>query len=184
MYTCRECERPINPASELCPYCGADLTEDPAASQQDPGTKPSLPLVLLRWSVLLAAMWAFLWFVLPERRGNATAQAEARAIALLRETRTALLAYAEAQGGSLPRSLEALPPESALRVRQAAQAALREGYELFYTPGPPSEAGRVTSFLLRARASNYGFRNFFMDETGVLRATQENRPATAQDPPI
>ena len=27
MYTCRECERPINQATEICPYCGADLTE-------------------------------------------------------------------------------------------------------------------------------------------------------------
>lgn len=183
MYTCRECDRPINPASELCPYCGADLTAEPPG-QEAPGKKPSLPLVLLRWAVLLAAMWAFLWFVLPERRGNATAQAEARAIELLRETRAALLAYAEAKGGSLPPSLEALPPESALRVRQAAQAALREGYELFYTPGPPSEAGRVTSFTLRARAGNYGYRSFFTDETGVLRATQESRQATVQDPPI
>jgi len=182
MYTCRECDRPINPASELCPYCGADLTEEPPRPVG--AKKPNLLLVVLRWAVLLAAMWAFLWFVLPERRGDAAAQAEARAIELLRETRAALLAYAEAQNGSFPPSLEALPRESGQRVRQAAQVALREGYELFYTPGPPNEHARVTSFTLRARASNYGYRNFFTDETGLLRATRENRQATIQDPPI
>jgi hypothetical protein len=184
MYTCRDCDRPINPASELCPYCGADLTEEPTPGPQTASKKPNLPLVVLRWAVLLTAMWAFLWFVLPERRGNATAQAEARAIELLLETRAALLAYAETQGGSFPPSFEALPRESGQRVRQAAQVALREGYELFYTPGTPNEDGRVTSFALRARASNYGYRNFFTDETGLLRATRENRHPTIQDPPI
>jgi len=32
------------------------------------------------------------------------------------------------------------------------------------------------------RAGNYGYRNFYADETGVIRATRENRPATPQDP--
>jgi len=184
MYTCRECDQPINPASELCPYCGADLTAEAAPGPEAPAKKPNPLLMALRWTVLLAAMWAFLWFVLPERKGNATAQAEARAIELLRETRAALSAYAEAQGGSFPPSLEALPPESHERVRLAAQNALREGYELFYTPEPPNADGRVTSFALRARAGHYGYRNFFTDETGTLRATRENRQATIQDPSI
>lgn len=182
MYTCRECERPINQATELCPYCGADLTPDAQPAAEAPG-KRSVVRTLLQWGVLLAAMWGFLWFVLPQS-GDPKARAEARAIELLRETRAALTAYADAQGGVYPPSLEALPRESAAAVRQAAQRALGEGYRIEYTPGALNSEGRVASFSLRARAGNFGYRNFFTDQSGVVRATGENRPATGDDPQI
>ena len=181
MYTCRECERPVNQATELCPYCGADLT---VPVEVEHASKKRSPLgAVVRWGVLLAAIWGFLWFVLPERRGDTAAQAEAQAIEMLRLAQTALAAHADAQG-SFPRSLDQLPADSAAAVRQAAQRALSKRYDLLYTPGPPGPDGRVSSFALRARAGHYGYRNFFVDQTGVVRATRENRPATADDPPI
>lgn len=181
MYTCRECERPVNQATEVCPYCGADLT---ASVEAEDTAKKRRPLgAVVRWGVLLAAIWGFLWFVLPERRGDTTAQAEAQAIELLRLAQTALAAHADAQG-SFPPSLDQLPAESAAAVREAAQRALRDRYDLVYAPGPAGPDGRVSSFALRARAGHYGYRNFFVDQTGVVRATRENRAATADDPPI
>ena len=183
MYTCRECERPINQATELCPYCGADLTAGAEPSGQETPKKRNLVIVLLRWGVLLGAIWAFLWYVLPES-GDPRARAEQRALELLLETRTALVTYADAQGGGFPASLDALPRESAAGVRQAAQRALGEGYRIEYAAGSLNPAGHVTSFSLRARAGNFGYRNFFTDQTGVIRATRENRNATADDPPI
>lgn len=180
MYTCRDCERLINPATEVCPYCGTDLTADAAPRSEEPGRKRSRVAMLLRWSVVLAALWGFLWYVLPER-GDPGARAEARALELMQQAGAALRSFAEAQG-SFPASLDALPGDSRSGVRQAAQAALSEGYRLEYAPGPPSPVGRVTSFSLRARAGKHGYRNFFADETGVLRSTRENRPATPEDP--
>ena len=182
MYTCRKCERPINQATELCPYCGADLTAE-ALPGEEPPKKRSLVRTLLQWGILLGAMWGFLWFVLPQG-GDPKARAETRALELLRETRVALTAYADAQGGIFPPSLDALPRESAAAVRQAAQRALAEGYRIEYTPGALNSEGRVASFSLRARAGNFGYRNFFTDQTGVVRGTAENRPATADDPEI
>lgn len=179
MYTCRECERPINQATELCPYCGADLTESALPLSEEGAEKRSLGAIFLRWFVLLAALWGFLWFVLPEKVGDRAAEAEARAMETLHEIRTALAAYAEARGG-YPPSLEALGE----RARKPAQQAQREGYRLHYTPGPPNPDGLVRSYTLLARPGNYGYRNFYTDETGVVRATRENRGATAQDPPI
>ena len=41
----------------------------------------------------------------------------------------------------------------------------------------------IHSYSLEARAGNYGYRNFYTDATGVVRATSENRPATSIDPP-
>jgi hypothetical protein len=180
MYTCRECERPVNQATEVCPYCGADLTV-PLTSEAE---KKGGPLAaVLRWGVLLAALWGFLWFVLPERRGDVTAQAETEALRMLEEAHHALRVYADAQG-SFPTSLEALPPESAAAVRQAAQRALSRGYNLEYTGGARSPEGQITSFALRARPGHYGYRNFYLDQSGVVRATREARPATGDDPPI
>ena len=182
MYTCRECENEINQATELCPHCGADLTST-IPGVEEPTPKRSLGKILLRWGillgVLLAAVWSFLWFVVPERQGNPTAQAEARAADSLREIRAALVDYASAQGGAYPQHLDALGE----RVRLAAQTAQSVTYRVQYTPGPVDASGTIRTFALEARAGNFGFRNFYLDDTGTLRATRENRAATAQDSP-
>jgi hypothetical protein len=38
--------------------------------------------------------------------------------------------------------------------------------------------------VLVARAGNFGYLNFYVDQTGVTRATSEDRAATAQDAPL
>lgn len=181
VYTCRECENEINQATELCPHCGADLTEgtDGVAPLKP---KPSTGKILLRWGVLLgvllAAIWSFLWFIVPERQGNPTALAEARAAQSLRDAGSALTDFASAQGGAYPQQIETVGE----RARLAAQLAQSVNYQLQYAPGPVESDGRIRSFTLQARAGNYGFRNFFVDDTGVLRATSENRAANSGDP--
>lgn len=183
MFTCRECENEINQATEICPHCGADLTET-APGAEAPKLKPTLSKILMRWGillgVLLAAIWSFLWFVVPERQGDPKAQAEARAVESLREIRTALADFASAQGGAYPEHFEAIGEP----VRLAAQLAQSVNYQVQYTPGPADPSGQIRSFSLQAKAGNYGFRNFYIDDTGVLRATRENRPATSEDPPF
>ncbi len=182
MYTCRECEREINQATEICPYCGVDLTSP--ESVEEPAKKRTLLAILLRWAILLGVLgtglWGFLWYVLPQRAGDPTVRAEAQAAESLREIRTALRTYADAQSGFYPASLEALGE----RARMPAQIALSQGYNVEYIPGPISSDGGVHTYVLLARPGNYSYRNFYTDETGVLRATRENRPATAQDPPV
>jgi hypothetical protein len=182
MYTCRECETEINQGTELCPHCGTDLTA-PIPGADSPAAKPSLQKILLRWSlllgVLLAAIWSFLWFIVPERQGNPTTQAEARAVESLREVRTALADYAAAQSGAYPRQFEALGEQ----VRTAAQLAQSVSYQIQYTPGPAEADGSIRSYVLLARAGNFGFRNFYTDNSGAVRATTENRAATPQDSP-
>src|SRR6202790_2391593 len=132
MYNCRECENEINQATEICPHCGTDLTVSIAGTKH-PAANPSLQKILLRWgillSVLLAAIWSFLWFVVPERQGNPTSQAETRAVQSLQDVRAALTDYAASQGGSYPRQFEALGE----RVRNAAQLAQSVNYQIQYT---------------------------------------------------
>jgi hypothetical protein len=183
MVTCRECEYEINQATEICPHCGADLTsvgEQPST----PAKKPTLGKILLRWAmllgVLLAAMWSFLWFVISPRTGNVAAEAEGNAVAAIHDVYAQLHSYAEARGGAYPSDLEQLGPQ----VRQAAQLARSDGYDLEYTPGPAEADGGIRNYTLEARAGNYGYRSFFVDISGVVRATKENRAATSADPPI
>jgi hypothetical protein len=179
MYVCPVCERPINQATEICPYCGTDLVNLAAGASEEPPKKPNLLAIVARWGVLLAAMWVFLWFIMPERSADRRAQAEAKAVSAIREIQAVLADYALAQG-SFPGSLEVLGE----RVRPAAQQAQGEGYRILYSPGHLAPDGTTRSYTLEARAGHYGYRSFYTDESGVLRATRENRPANAQDPPL
>jgi hypothetical protein len=182
MYTCRQCENEINQATEICPQCGTDLTV-PAPGADAPKATPGLKKILIRWGVLLgvllAAIWSFLWFVVPERQGNPTLQAETRAVQALKDVRLALQDYAASQGSSYPRQFEALGE----RPRTAAQLAQSVNYQIQYTPGPVEADGSIHTYILQARAGNFGFLNFFTDDNGVIRATRDNRAATSQDPP-
>lgn len=175
MFTCRECDAPINPATEICPYCGADLTEGAAALAAEPTKKRSAAKLALFYAALLTGVLAIFWYALPERSSDR----EASAIGAMHVIRAGLADYTRAEG-KYPQSLEALGD----RIREAARNAQREGYQLLYSPGAPAADGRVHSYTLLARPGNYGFRNLYTDETGLVRATRENRPATAQDPLI
>jgi len=183
MYTCRECESEINAATEICPHCGSDLTV--ALLESDEKKPPaSASRILLRWSfllaILLAGIWTFLWYVISPRTGNPTKRAEEQAVAAISQVRTALLAYAQAQGGSFPPTLEPLGDNA----RAAAQLALSQGYQLQYVAGATGADGAIHSYSLQARAGNYGYQNFYSDESGVVRATREDRAAIATDPPL
>jgi hypothetical protein len=86
----------------------------------------------------------------------------------------------QAAEAAYPSSLETLGDTA----RIAAQKAQLGHYNLQYTPGKPDPEGRVTSYTLTARPGNFGFRSYYTDESGVLRATAEDRAATVQDAPI
>jgi len=179
MYTCHECEQVINQASELCPYCGADLTAPSGDTSAVPAKKPRLMKVILLWSIALASLWAIAWFALPWRMAGSKPAAELRAREALTSIQESLAAYQASEGG-YPESLEPLGE----RAREAAQSARSVRYSLQYTPGNPDAGGRIGSYTLVARAGNFGYLNFYVDQTGVARATSEDRPATAQDPPL
>jgi len=47
-------------------------------------------------------------------------------------------------------------------------------------------SGDTSTFTVNARPLNYGSgtRSFFSDESGIIRHTREDRPATVEDPPL
>jgi hypothetical protein len=183
MYLCPHCGEELNQSTEICPHCGADLTleGEPAA----PSAPKPLRTVLIRWGmiviVIAAGLWGFLWFVLPEQHGDPAARAEGGAIAALNDLRGALAAYSKATpDNSFPSSLEPLGD----RARADAQLAQSVGYQLTYAPAAPAGDATIRGYALDARAGNFGYRSFFIDQTGVLRSTKENRGASNTDPPL
>jgi hypothetical protein len=186
MYKCSECEREINQASEICPYCGADLAALlAAAASAEPPRPRSLPQLLLIWvgvtAVVALGLYLFVWFILPEYSATAPPKrAEAQAVEALRTLQATLSAYAAAEGGRYPATLEPLgePAQAAARI------ALEAGYTLHYAPGATGDDGAVRTYALTAQPSRYGLRNYYTDQAAVIRWTPDNRPASASDPTL
>ncbi len=183
MYLCPQCGEDINQGTEICPHCNLDLTLPVEGTV--PATPRSLRRVLTIWGIIVlsvaGALWGFLWFVLPAQKGDPAQRAESGAIASLGDLHTALSTFAAAQPDhAYPASLESLGD----RARADAQLAQSVGYQLTYTPGDPGADGVIRGYSLLARAGNYGYRNFYLNDGGTMRATKENRAANSHDPPM
>jgi hypothetical protein len=135
--------------------------------------------IIIACGILLATLGAVGWFAVPWHMSGSKAESEARARDALATIQETLAAYKSSEG-SFPSSLETLGDAA----RGAAQKAQLGHYTLQYTPGKPDFDGRVKSYTLVARPGNFGYLNLYSDESGVLRATVEDRAATVQDPPI
>ena len=131
---------------------------------------------------------------------------EATTTGEIRTVISAQAAYKEANGGYYEGNLRCLAepysgclpgyPANAPTFLDSSIASLtpRAGYVREFVAGPPpkrldphqSSPTSVTGYSYGARPEQYrrGYRSFFGDETGVIRSTRENRPATANDPPI
>jgi len=65
-------------------------------------------------------------------------------------------------------------------IDSALGSGTKDGYAF-------STSGGADTFIVNARPLDYGFtgsRSFFSDESGVIRYTREDRPATVEDPPL
>src|SRR5271156_469362 len=183
VFTCPECEQAINQASPDCPYCGADVTNAPDGSEfanvgvQNKKITPARVVILL--GIFVAILAATAWFAVPWRISGTQPEAEGRARQTLGAIQLALAGYQNSEDG-FPTSLAGHGD----RVRFEAERAQSARYTVQYTPGKPDASGHLKSYTLTARAGNFGYMNFYIDESGVLRGTSENRVATVQDPPI
>ncbi|HET6199996.1 MAG: hypothetical protein WBE21_04075 [Candidatus Acidiferrales bacterium] len=176
MYVCQNCEQPINSASVVCPYCGANQSEPLPGEVAKPAKKRSAVKLSVAIAIVVLGIWGIIWFALPLRFENPRPAAEKSAIASLRAVQKELATYQNG-AGSFPSTLETLGEPAV----QAAQQAMSGGYALRYTPGQIDADGNAHAYSLVAVPRNYGYRSFYTDQTGVMRATRENRAATAQD---
>lgn len=120
----------------------------------------------------------------------------------LQTLNTAMNTYASTYSG-YPPSLKVLGAPAKMSAPECSGAGLtdeyladgkRGGYVFQYTPGPLTREAATAgcprgadAYTLTARPMKYGRCDqwsYFTDESGVIRGTQENRSATAQDKPI
>jgi type II secretory pathway pseudopilin PulG len=182
MYTCQECEQQINTANDVCPYCGADQRGSSSGSISGlagAAEKSGAKRIIITCGILLVILAAVGLFAVPWHMGGSKVESESRARDAIEAIQETLASY-ESSEATFPSSLESLGDTA----RIAAQKAQLGHYTLQYTPGKPEADGRVKSYTLIARPGNFGFLNFYADETGILRATVEDRAATVQDPPV
>lgn len=179
MYLCHNCQRPINSASAVCPYCGADQSEPAGKAAPCEAKRRSSPKLVFGFVVVILGIWAIIWFALPLRFQDPRPAAERSALEAI-ETLQHELAVYENGASAYPNSLESLGQPA----RDAAQSAMSGGYSIHYTPAQLDANGNPHAFTLTAVPRNYGYESFFTDQSGVIRVTRDNRPATAQDPPL
>ena len=187
MASCWSCLVALEQGEKLCPLCGADQSRPVAIVNPDIPPPVTAKSFLQHWGSVIVtiaffalAVTGIVWHYFGGLNATPASRAAEVAATSLRDVRVELSAYSVFAKGQYPATLDSL---GAL-ASQSAQTALNEGYELSYSPQAPSGEGVFRGFVLLARPRNGVYPNLYDDESGVVRATVENRPATSQDPPF
>ncbi|MGH9581083.1 MAG: hypothetical protein ACRD2R_08820 [Terriglobales bacterium] len=167
---------------------------------------PQEPLdrLTLRRSAVTTAVLFFLYFLfaataIPSTLRSRTAANEASAVGTLRNLNTAARTYANSYPAiGFPARISAFgpPPPGAhpsldaadlleSRIACANPSCVRADYRFTYTLTRKEPPG--TAYTFTARPTEYGHngrRSFFTDQSGIIRWTGDDRPATATDPPL
>jgi len=156
------------------------------AMEEEPGDWRILATRLVITSACFATLCLAAIFIPNSYRARISSN-EARAIAAMRDIRTAQSNYAERnpQKG-FASELSELGPSGANLIDQDLAQGSKTGYSFRLITGPSDASGR-TQYILLARPIAYkqtGQRSFFTDASGTIRFTAEDRTPTAQDPPL
>jgi hypothetical protein len=186
MSSCWSCWVILEHGATICPTCGADQTRP--VHFVDPNLQPPVVQTHLvqKWKIVVAVTVVFigsfggiLSHYFGEVRISPASQAARVTAKSLRDLREALSTYALSMEDTYPATLNAVGDRASLRL----QAALIAGYRLEYIPKSSSGEAASRGFVILARPEKNGFLSLRVDESGVVRATDENRPATVWDPP-
>lgn len=103
----------------------------------------------------------------------------------LQQCASAYAASHPAQG--FPTQLDLLGPKGSGCIEPLSSENERLGHLFTYTPTAADPSGRVSGYALTVRPLNRarsGQKSFYLDATGTIRATAEDRLATPQDPAV
>lgn len=128
---------------------------------------------------------------------------DSSAVGSLRTINTAIVTYAATYDGVYPSALQTLGPPLSPEQSESCQSAKlidsllasgrKSGFVIEYIPGQPVVKRKADcppgtkTYALIARPIQYGStgqRSYFTNESGIIRATSENRAAGPNDPPI
>jgi hypothetical protein len=184
MDSCWSCLVVIENGAKFCPLCGADQTPLSPISGGEAAIVRGSPSVAMRWGVpvvaILCLLGAMSWYIMPSNDDNSSTKSEVKAENTLLNIRLALSQYAILKGDDYPLTLDSLYTQTT----SPKQNAKIDGYTIVYTPQRSEKDGGIRSFSLLGQPEKANCLNFYIDQTGVLRATRESRAARIDDPPI
>jgi len=187
--TCWSCLVMLALGTQICPICGADQKTPACVGASDP-CQPELDAVrtsVRHWGPMgvvtfagFTALCCIFWYNL--KPPNVTPDLIAAQVAAqsLRQVRECLSTYSLSAKDTYPPSLDALGSTPNLSIQTAAKA----GYDVVYTPESAPSGGPIRTFAIVARPKETEYLKLYIDDSGVVRATSENRMATAQDSPF
>lgn len=152
----------------------------PQAPFGRPGRGGAIFAIVVVVAVLLGLGAVSVQTLLKDRRD----QNERTAIQTIRSINTALYKHREARPDTYPKSLAELTDLDPLLKCGQAECP-KSGYRFKYELLPPTNMG--PRYVIQVRPDDYantGVQSFYSDESGVVRATTDNRPASAGDGPV
>lgn len=187
MASCWSCLVILEQGVTVCPLCGADQTRPVEIVDPNLPQPVTLKSTLHDWRTEIVVLVVVAGLItgiflhnFREQSISPDLQAAGVAAKSLRDLREALSAYALSAKDVYPTTLDPLSARTSLPT----QSALSAGYKLQYIPNVTSNDGVPRGFVILARHEKSDYPSLYIDETGVVRATQENRPATVRDPPL
>jgi len=179
----------LDPATQTCPVCGADQRTPACVGASDP-IQPELNALRTsarHWGLVAVVTFAgvavlcfIFWYNLRSPNISPDLKAAQVAAQSLRQVRECLSKYSLSTKDTYPPALDALGSTPSFSIQTAAEA----GYDLVYTPESAPSGGPIRNFMIVARPKEAEYLKLYIDESGVVRATSENRMATAQDLPF
>jgi type IV pilus assembly protein PilA len=155
-----------------------------------------LAMGFVTFAIYLALFIAVPAFVLPLVKIPPRVSNQSSAVGSLRTLNNAEVTYSSTYTTGFSATLLALGPAADGATETASAAGLIDSslasgkagkYTLTYTVSRDA-AGNITAYTTSARpiidCRRPNFPSFFTDESGVIRGTDENRPATVHDPPL
>ena len=151
---------------------------------------------LIELLIVVAIILIIAAIAIPNLLRSKMAANEASAVASLRTYNTAIVSYQTTYGTDPSTNMAQLGPSATPSSAAAdlvdsllgAAAPNKSGYVFTYTPTAPSgSATSVTQYTLVAAPQSYnvtGQRNFFTDQSGVIRQSTSSTQANVSSTPI
>jgi len=142
-------------------------------------------LIVVAIILIIAAM------AIPNLLRSKMSANEASAVGSLRTLNTSVITYSTTYGG-YPHALSNLGPGSPATstssdlIDSVLASGTKSGYNFAYVPGATDAAGNVLTYTISAQpvsAGTTGQRNFFTDQSGVIRGNTAG-PADVSSTPI
>ncbi len=149
---------------------------------------------LIELLIVVAVILIIAAIAIPNLLRSKIAANEASAVASMRAYNTSIVAYETTYVTAPTTDLSALGPSTTPSSTAAdlldnllgVAAPVKSGYAFTYTPGAASASGTIASYSIIAAplSAGTGQRQFFTDETGVIRQTTDGSAPSATSTPI